>query len=83
MRTTVSIEPDLARLLEQRMADEGKGFRQAPNDTLRRGFEAAVSETPARYEVPVFESPVRPGIDLAKINRLLDEEAPDARDEAA
>lgn len=83
MRTTVSIEPDLARLLEQRMAEEGKGFKQILNETLRRGFEAAVCETPARYEVPVFESPVMPGVDLAKINQLLDEESPDERDETA
>ena len=83
MRTTVSIDPDLARLIEQRMTDEGKGFKQVLNETLRRGFEAAVRETPARYEVPTFDSPVMPGVDVAKINQLLDEEPPDARDEAA
>lgn len=76
MRTTVSIEPDLARLIERRMAEEGKGFKQILNDTLRRGFEAAVCESPARYEVPTFESAVLPGIDLAKVNQLLDEESP-------
>lgn len=83
MRTTVSIDPDLARLIEQRMADEGKGFKQVLNETLRRGFETAVRETPARYEVPTFESPVMAGVDLAKINQRLDEQPPDARDEAA
>lgn len=82
MRTTVSIEPDLARLLERRMAEEGKGFKQVLNDTLRRGFESAVREAPARYEVPTFESPVLPGVDLAKVNQLLDEESPLAGDSA-
>jgi len=83
MRTTVSIDPDLARLIEQRMAEQGKGFKQVLNEALRRGFEAAVRETPARYEVPTFDSAVMPGVDLAKINQLLDEEPPGARDEAA
>jgi hypothetical protein len=35
MRTTVSIEPDLARQLEQRMATERKGVKQVLNETLR------------------------------------------------
>lgn len=83
MRTTVSIEPDLARLIEQHMAEQGKGFKQVLNETLRRGFEAGVRETPARYEVPTFDSPVMPGVDLAKVNQLLDEESPLAKDEAA
>lgn len=82
MRTTVSIEPDLARLLERRMAEEGKGFKQVLNDTLRRGFESAVRDTPARYEVPTFESAVLPGVDLAKVNQLLDEESPFASESA-
>jgi hypothetical protein len=83
MRTTVSIDPDLARLIEQRMAEQGKGFKQVLNETLRRGFESAVRETPARYEVPTFDSPVLPGIDLAKVNQLLDEESFLVDDEAA
>ncbi len=83
MRTTVSIEPDLARLIERRMAEEGKGFKQILNDTLRRGFEAAIREAPARYEVPTFESAVLPGVDLTKVNQLLDEESPFTGEAAA
>lgn len=83
MRTTVSIDPDLARLVEQRMADQGKGFKQVLNETLRRGFEAAVRATPARYEVQVFDSPVLPGVDLAKIHQLLGEDLRGIQDDAS
>lgn len=74
MRTTVTIDPDLARLLELRMSVEGKGFKQVLNETLRRGFEAGVREAQAQYVVKSFHAPVAPGVDLAKVNQLLDEE---------
>jgi hypothetical protein len=76
MRTTVTIEPDLARLLELRMSTEGKGFKQVLNETLRRGFESGVREAQAQYVVRSFHAPVAPGVDLAKVNQLLDEEPP-------
>jgi hypothetical protein len=82
MRTTVSLEPDVARQLEQRMAAEGKGFKQVLNETLRRGLAAEVRKTPPHYEVPTFDSPFEPGLDIAKINQFLDEEPPAARDPA-
>ena len=74
MRTTVTIDPDLARLLELRMSAEGKGFKQVLNETLRRGFESCVREAPVPYVVKSFHAPVAPGVDLTKVNQLLDEE---------
>jgi hypothetical protein len=76
MRTTVSLDPDVARLLEQRMRDRGEGFKAALNAVLRQGFDAGVREAPAHYELPVFDSPFAPGIDADKINQLLDEQSP-------
>lgn len=73
MRTTVSLDPDVARLVAQRMAATGQGFKRVLNEVLRLGFAAEVREAPARYEVPVFDSPFEPGIDADKINQLLDE----------
>lgn len=71
MRTTVSIEPDLARQLEQRMATEGKGFKQVLNETLRRGFESQVGEAQTHYMVRSFSASLAPGVGLAKVNLLL------------
>jgi hypothetical protein len=73
MRTTVSLDPDVARLVTQRMAATGQGFKRVLNEVLRLGFAAEVREAPASYAIPVFDSPFEPGIDADKINQLLDE----------
>jgi plasmid stability protein len=41
MRTTVTIDDDIALRLEQRRADRGQSFKQVINDTLRAGLDAA------------------------------------------
>jgi len=41
MRTTVTIDDDIALQLEQRRADRGQSFKEVVNDTLRAGLEAA------------------------------------------
>jgi hypothetical protein len=38
MRTTVTLEPDVERLLRERMHREQKSFKRALNDALRRGL---------------------------------------------
>ncbi len=76
MRTTITLDPDVARDVERRMSEEGRSFKEIVNDGLRRGLAATVREPLARYEVATFDSPVEPGIDLTKVNQLLDEESP-------
>jgi hypothetical protein len=76
MRTTITLDPDVARDVERRMAEDGRSFKQVVNEGLRRGLASGVREAPARYEVAIFDSPIEPGIDLTKVNQLLDEEPP-------
>ncbi len=76
MRTTVTLDPDVAALVEARMAAERKGFKQVINEGLRVGLARAVREAPGCYAVETFHSPIEPGVDLAKINQLLDEDDP-------
>lgn len=40
MRTTVTLDDDLAVRLEQRRADRGITFKEALNDAVRRGLAA-------------------------------------------
>jgi hypothetical protein len=79
MRTTVTLDPDVAELVDARMAAERKGFKQVINEALRAGLARQVRDAPVRYEVPVFHSPIAAGVDLAKINQLLDEDDPALR----
>lgn len=76
MRTTITLDPDVARDVERRMAEEGLSFKRVVNDALRRGFALSMRESPARYEVATFESQIVAGIDLTKVNQLLDAEPP-------
>lgn len=65
MRTTVTLDADLAKLVHDRMHERGTGFKETINDLLRRGLHANVT-TAVEYEIPVFTSEIRPGIDLDK-----------------
>jgi hypothetical protein len=47
MRTTVTLDPDTAALIEQRMRERGVSFKQALNDAIRAGA-APMSPEPFR-----------------------------------
>jgi len=75
MRTTVTLDDDVLRLLRQIMRDEDKTFKQALNDALRNGLSEA---TPGRrkrrrFRVRPHESPFRPGLDPTRLNQLVDQ----------
>lgn len=74
MRTTLTLDDDLAGLLKQRARQLGVPFKEAVNRTIRAGFGEAVA-TP-RHSVPKtipHSFGFRPGIDLDKLGQLADE----------
>ena len=87
MRTTLTLEPDVARKLKERVAQEGATMKRVVNDALRVGLETK-PERKKKYRVRTFSSGLKPGIDPNRLNQLLDElEVEDylrkrARDEA-
>ena len=75
MRTTLTLDDDLAGLLKRRARELGIPFKEAVNRTIRTGLgEEAVS---ARRGKPPKTIPhsfgFRPGIDLDKLGQLADE----------
>lgn len=72
MRTTLTIDDELARLLKQRALETGRPFKEVVNEALRHGLEQTAS-APARrpYQLkPIaLGQPVR-GINLDKALRL-------------
>ena len=74
MRTTLTIDDDLAALLKRRARELGLPFREVVNRTLRAGFG---EQTRPRYAAAPKAIPhafgFRPGIDLDKLNQLADE----------
>jgi hypothetical protein len=65
VRTTVTLDPDVAKAIDERMRERGTGFKATVNELLRSGLRADAPATVA-YEIPVFDSAIRPGVDLDK-----------------
>lgn len=80
MRTTLKLEDDLASLLKTRAAQLGISFKEMVNRAIRSGL-ATEGEPPRRGDVPKtipHSFGFRPGIDLDKLNQLVDELEADA-----
>jgi len=74
MRTTVTLEPELARKVKALAHRRGLSFKQALNDALRRGLSVpARREVRKRYEVTPHAGGFRAGIDPGKLNQLVDQ----------
>lgn len=68
MRTTVTLDPDVAALIERVMAERGIGFKQAVNEALRAGL--AGDRAPFRQQTMQLG---RPNVDLDRALRLAGE----------
>ena len=77
MRTTVTFDDDVARLIADAQHRERRSFKQVVNDAVRRGLAQGAPAAPA-YRVRVHHSEVQPGVDLTALNRLADELEDDA-----
>lgn len=75
MRTTVTLDDDVAGKLRELAHRHRLSFKAALNSTLRRGL--AAQERRGRllppFRVDVFSSPFRPGVDPLHLNQLVDE----------
>ena len=74
MRTTLTIDDDLAGLLKRRARELGLPFKDVVNRTLRAGF--GTEAKPRRHAAPKtipHAFGFRPGIDIDKLNQLTDE----------
>jgi hypothetical protein len=75
MRTTLTLDDDLAGLLKRRARDLGIPFKEAVNRTIRAGLGAAA--VPRRGAAAPKTIPhsfgFRPGIDTDKLGQLADE----------
>ncbi len=75
MRTTLTIDDDLAGLLKQRAREQGIPFKEAVNRTIRAGLGEAQKPQRGR-KVPKtipHSFGFRPGIDLDTLGQLADE----------
>lgn len=74
MRTTLTLDPDVAMKLKKSMAENKITFKEAVNQTLRRGMKVAAKEKKrAPFKVIPHSFGFKPGIDQNKLNQLLDQ----------
>jgi hypothetical protein len=73
MRTTVTLDPDVAAKLKEEMRRKDISFKEALNSSVRRGLER--SEAKARpYRLPPSQPmKARPGVNLDKALQLAGE----------
>jgi len=74
VRTTLTLDDDLASILLRETKRKGLSFKEMVNTTLRRGI-AQEQLAPPREKVTTrpHDFGFKPGIDLDKLNQLSDE----------
>ena len=74
VRTTLTLDRDVADALAKEMRRTRKGLKAVVNDALRRALRLGgkVPRAP-RFAVRPHAFGVRPGIDLDRMNQLVDE----------
>jgi hypothetical protein len=84
MRTTVTLEPDLAKKVKALAHRRGLSFKQALNEVIRHGLSSpARQDAQPRFTVQPHAGGFLPGIDAGKLNQLVDQlEVEDFLDEA-
>jgi hypothetical protein len=74
MRTTLTLDPDVARMLEEEAHRQRRPFKQVVNDAIRRGLAPrAASRSVRPYRVQPHRTTVQPGVDIGGLNKLADE----------
>jgi len=81
MRTTLTLDADVERLIDEEVHRRRRPFKHVVNDAIRRGLApgggmAGAAKT--RFSVRPWPGRLRPGIDPAGFNRLADELEDDA-----
>jgi hypothetical protein len=75
MRTTVTLDPDVAARLKEYAHRQRASFKTALNDVLRRGLAAQGpgSLPKRRFTVEPHLGGFKPGVDPGKLNQLVDQ----------
>ena len=73
MRTTLTLDDDIADSLKEQARLLNKPFKQVVNDAIRRGLSPAAREEQSVFRVKPLRGGFRTGVDPFKLNQLNDE----------
>ena len=72
MRTTLTLDDDLAEALKAQARRTDQPFKKVVNATLRRGLSPVLPEARPDYRVRPHHSGFRPGVDPMRLNQFSD-----------
>lgn len=78
MRTTLTLDEDVARLVADAAHEQRRPIKQVVNDALRLALRPAGYTEQQRYGAVPHEANLAPGLDLTGFNRLVDDLETDA-----
>jgi len=73
MRTTLTLDDDIAAVLKERAAEQGVSFKTLVNRVIRRGLGPVESPSGPPPKTIPHHFGFRPGIDLDRLNQLADQ----------
>lgn len=73
MRTTLTLDADVARLIRARMASRKSSLKDVVNEAVRSGLEGGRPSKSARFTVEPHSFGFRAGIDPDKLGQMVDE----------
>ncbi len=73
MRTTLTLEPDVAALVQQEAKRTGASFKGTINDLLRKGLMAPEDKKKEKFVVTPLFMGLRPSMNYDKIEALIEE----------
>ncbi|MBI3688234.1 MAG: ribbon-helix-helix protein, CopG family [Actinobacteria bacterium] len=73
MRTTLTLDDDLAAQLRRLARETGRPFKQLVNEALRAGLMPTSADRSETAPTPTFDLGLRPGIDLIRARHLATE----------
>ena len=73
MRTTLTLDDDVADALRERARHLDQPFKQVVNDVLRCGLRPDAVTPTEPYRVRTHSTGFAPGIDPLRLNQLVDE----------
>lgn len=74
MRTTLTLDPDVAQRIEQEVRRKGKTLKTVVNDALRTGLGLTPENRgPKPFRVEPHDFGFKAGVNLDKMNQLVDE----------
>lgn len=72
MRTTLTLDPDVAMKIKKRMAEKKLTLKDTVNQALRFGLREVETRKRPRLKIETFALEFKPGIDPNRLNQVLD-----------